>query len=213
MIFVYAPVTLYGSAFHPIRLTTGLVTLLLRTLQPPLHRNATGLGYSEFARHYYRNRGFFLFLQVLRWFTSLGSLTPAYVFSRVFLRFAQVGFPIRRSPDITPVCGSPELIAACHVLHRLFLPRHPPCALSSLTIELTPRRKLAPLTGFIPCIFPPVRLTGYDPRLRTLSKDTQLTSLTTPNLIGISKLLSLVCNLPNAIRCQITERCVQQRTP
>ncbi len=143
MAFVYTPVTFYGSAFHPIRLTTGLVTLLLRTLQPPLHRNATGLGYSEFARHYYRNRGFFLFLQVLRWFTSLGSLTPAYVFSRVFLRFAQVGFPIRRSPDITPVCGSPELIAACHVLHRLFLPRHPPCALSSLTIELIP---LAPQT-------------------------------------------------------------------
>ena len=180
MIFVYAPVTLYGSAFQPIRLTTGLVTLLLRTLQPPLHRNATGLGYSEFARHYYRNRGFFLFLQVLRWFTSLGSLTPAYVFSRVFLRFAQVGFPIRRSPDITPVCGSPELIAACHVLHRLFLPRHPPCALSSLTIELIPRRKRSCclLPGLIPCIFPPVRLTGYDPRLRTLSKDTQLTSLT-----------------------------------
>ena len=141
MAFVYTPVTLYGSTFQRIRLTTRLVTLLLRTLQPPIHRNATGLGYSEFARHYYRNRGFFLFLQVLRWFTSLGSLTPAYVFSRVFLRFAQVGFPIRRSPDITPVCGSPELIAACHVLHRLFLPRHPPCALSSLTIELIPRRK------------------------------------------------------------------------
>jgi hypothetical protein len=32
---------------------------------------------------------------------------------------------------------SPKLIAACHVLHRLFLPRHPPCALSSLTIEFT----------------------------------------------------------------------------
>ena len=39
------------------------------------------------------------------------------------------------------MCGSPKLIAACHVLHRLFLPRHPPCALSSLTIELIPRRK------------------------------------------------------------------------
>jgi hypothetical protein len=51
-----------------------------------------------------------------------------------------------------------------------------------LTIELTPRRKLSPLAGPIPCIFPPVRLTGYDPRLRTLSKDTQLTSLTTPKL-------------------------------
>ena len=123
-----------------LRLAAGLVTLLLLVLQPPRHRNATGLGSSDFARHYFRNRGFFLFLQVLRWFTSLGSLTPAYVFSRVFLRFAQEGFPIRRSSDITPVCGSPKLIAACHVLHRLFLPRHPPCALSSLTIELIPCR-------------------------------------------------------------------------
>src|ERR1700678_4185077 len=138
MIFVYAPVTLYGSTFQRIRLTTRLVTLLLRTLQPPLHRNATGLGYSEFARHYYRNRGFFLFLQVLRWFTSLGLLVPAYVFSGPFPRIAREGFPIRRSSDITPVCGFPKLIAACHVLHRLSLPRHPPCALSSLTIELTP---------------------------------------------------------------------------
>ena len=63
---------------------------------------------------------------------------PAYVFSRMFPRFAREGFPIRRSPVITPVCGLPKLIAACHVLHRLSLPRHPPCALSSLTIELTP---------------------------------------------------------------------------
>src|SRR5271165_5445998 len=138
IVFVYAPVTLYGSPFQRIRLTTGLVTLLLQVLQPPRHRNATGLGCSEFARHYYRNRGFFLFLQVLRWFTSLSSLTSAYVFSGVFPGFGREGFPIRRSPVITPVCGLPKLIAACHVLHRLSLPRHPPCALSSLTIELTP---------------------------------------------------------------------------
>jgi len=31
------------------------------------------------------------------------------------------------------VCRSPELIAACYVLHRLLMPRHPPCALLSLT--------------------------------------------------------------------------------
>src|ERR1700689_1598097 len=31
------------------------------------------LGFSEFARHYYRNHGCFLFLWVLRWFTSPGS--------------------------------------------------------------------------------------------------------------------------------------------
>lgn len=32
-------------------------------------------------------------------------------------------------------CTSPSLFAACHVLHRLHAPRHPPCALSSLTIK------------------------------------------------------------------------------
>jgi hypothetical protein len=38
-------------------------------------------------------------------------------------------------PGSQPVCGSPRLIAAYHVLHRLPSPRHPPCALSSLTIK------------------------------------------------------------------------------
>ena len=52
--------------------------------------------------------------------------------------FCPGGFPHSEISGSTPVCGSPKLIAACHVLHRLFLPRHPPCALSSLTIELTP---------------------------------------------------------------------------
>ena len=34
------------------------------------------------------------------------------------------------------ICSSPQLIAACHVFHRLLVPRHPPCALYSLTIML-----------------------------------------------------------------------------
>ena len=33
-----------------------------------------------------------------------------------------------------PVCGSPQLIAAYHVLLRLPVPRHSPCALCSLTM-------------------------------------------------------------------------------
>ena len=32
------------------------------------------------------------------------------------------------------ICHSPQLIAAYHVFHRLLVPRHPPCALYSLTI-------------------------------------------------------------------------------
>ena len=41
-------------------------------------------------------------------------------------------------PRSQPVCGSLRLIAAYHVLHRLPSPRHPPNALSSLTIKFTP---------------------------------------------------------------------------
>ena len=81
-----------------LRLTTGLVTLLLPALQPPLDRNPSGLGCCDFARHYFRNRGFFLFLQVLRWFTSLSSLISDYVFIRLYTGFTGMGFPIRKSP-------------------------------------------------------------------------------------------------------------------
>src|SRR4051794_36375858 len=41
----------------------------------------------------------------------------------------RVGFPIRKSPDRRSFSSSPRLIAAIHVLHRLLVPRHPPCAL------------------------------------------------------------------------------------
>jgi hypothetical protein len=47
------------------------------------------------------------------------------------------GFPHSEILGSKPACGSPRLIAACHVLHRLLAPRHPPYALSSLIIKLT----------------------------------------------------------------------------
>jgi hypothetical protein len=74
---------------------------------------------------------------------------------RVYLH----GFPHSEIPGSKPVCGSPRLIAACHVLHRLLLPRHPPCALSSLTIkfarhipETNPGPRRADLMSPIPLI-------------------------------------------------------------
>ena len=75
----------------------------------------------------------FLFLQVLRWFTSLRCLPRAYEFSTGYSGINQSGFPHSEIPGSKPACGSPGLIAACHVLHRLLVPRHSPYALSSLT--------------------------------------------------------------------------------
>src|SRR5215470_8658270 len=46
------------------------------------------------------------------------------------------GFPIRTSSDLSSVGSSPRLIAASHVLHRLLVPRHPPCALTNLATKM-----------------------------------------------------------------------------
>ena len=67
---------------------------------------------------------------------------PGFAHTRLWIHravrgFYPRGFPHSEIPGSKPACGSPRLIAACHVLHRLLLPRHPPCALSSLTIKLT----------------------------------------------------------------------------
>ena len=43
-----------------------------------------------------------------------------------------LGFPIRKSSDHSLVADSPRLIAGSNVLHRLLVPRHPPCALKNL---------------------------------------------------------------------------------
>ena len=91
----------------------------------PLAARHQGLGSSRFARHYSGNHYYFLFLSLLRCFSSGGWLLLC---SRWYI-FNIPGCPIRKSSDITLVCSSPKLIAAYHVLHRLSEPRHPPYAL------------------------------------------------------------------------------------
>ena len=39
------------------------------------------------------------------------------------------GFPHSEISGSMDICSSPKLFAACHVLHRPSVPRHPPCAL------------------------------------------------------------------------------------
>ena len=41
------------------------------------------------------------------------------------------GFPHSEISGSMDICSSPKLFAAYHVFHRLLVPRHPPCALSS----------------------------------------------------------------------------------
>ena len=44
------------------------------------------------------------------------------------------GFPHSDISGSRDICSSPKLIAAYHVFHRLLVPRHPPYALTCLTI-------------------------------------------------------------------------------
>ena len=64
--------------------------------------------------------------------------TYDYVFTIRWLSFSQPGCPIRKSMDIASAYDSPWLIAVNRVLLRLPVPRHSPCALSSLTLYSLP---------------------------------------------------------------------------
>jgi hypothetical protein len=68
-------------------------------------------------------------------FSSLG-----YVLFRAMGGMNLHGLPHSEIPGSMPVSGSPRLIAAIHVLHRLSTPRHPSHARTSLTITVSSLR-------------------------------------------------------------------------
>ena len=49
------------------------------------------------------------------------------------MRYCRTGFPHSDISGSKLICSSPKLFAAYHVLRRLLMPRHSPCALSCLT--------------------------------------------------------------------------------
>ena len=74
--FAYGIVTLFDLPFKTVRLS-----FQVPHRDPyPAGISTSGLGCSDFARHYFRNRFCFLFLRVLRCFSSPGSLRYPYVF-------------------------------------------------------------------------------------------------------------------------------------
>ena len=108
--------------------------LSVSSLLLPRHMpcDTAGLGSSPFARRYWGNRYYFLFLQVLRCFSSLRS--PHFISDA---GIAPGGLPHSDIRGSMGICPSPRLFAACHVLLRLREPRHPPCALLVPFISFT----------------------------------------------------------------------------
>ena len=116
-----------------------------------------GLSFSLFARHYLGNgfvfrfnatcgmtcvnlyvtlkrktNFFFLFLWLLRCFTSPGAPLDSMYSSQDVTIWIATGFPIRRSSDQRLFATSPKLIAGYDVLHRHVLSSHPPYTLKLL---------------------------------------------------------------------------------
>ena len=65
--------------------------------------------------------------------------------------YCSAGFPHSEICGSMLICSYPQLIAACHVLLRLLMPRHSPCALLRLTSsKQTPFRSpsMLPMQAF-----------------------------------------------------------------
>ena len=99
--FEYEAFTPSGRPFHAVLLAVSIdYTVLTPGSKLP------GLGSSAFARRYLRNRYYFLFLRLLRCFSSPGSLRmPMYSAYGDWL--CQPGSPIRRSADHCS-CAAPR---------------------------------------------------------------------------------------------------------
>jgi len=135
-VFVYGAVTLSGRPFHAVPLTPFRPSFC-GPATPDSPFESPGLGSSAFARHYLRNHCCFLFLRVLRWFTSPGSLPAPMDSVRNNRCSHRLGSPIRKSPDhrlLAPPRGLSQLATSFFAYLRLGIHTH---ALSSLTIKFT----------------------------------------------------------------------------
>ena len=124
--FAYGTVTRYGQTFQTVPLPRCFVTSCQvsspgQAVPQPPSRNAcwlshvTGLASSAFAHHYSRNRFCFLFLRVLRCFTSPRYHQPPYAFRRRRHPMTGAGFPHSEILGSQPGC---RLLEAYRRLQR-----------------------------------------------------------------------------------------------
>jgi hypothetical protein len=130
--FAYRAVTVYGRPFHAVLLadsprkkgpTTPDCRSNLVWARPRSLAATKGISIDFFSTRY---------LDVsVPWVGRLQAMN-----SLAAGRYSLRGLSHSEISGSRPVSGSPKLFAAVHVLHRLSSPRHPPCALCSLTVPL-----------------------------------------------------------------------------
>ena len=131
--FVYGALTLYDASSHTLQLELNIPSavqtpmILLSSVWPPPRSLATtnGISVDVFSSPY---------LDV-----SVQAVPHVHLCIQCTLtEYCSAGFPHSEILGSMLMCSSPRLIAACHVLHRLLMPRHSPCALISLTFVEQP---------------------------------------------------------------------------
>jgi hypothetical protein len=150
--FPYGAVTRYGPPFQTLPVPNSHATGLVRVRSPLLAESRL-----------------MSFPPATEMFQFAGFASCAYVFSAGYR--LRGGLPHSEIPGSTIARISPGLFAACHVLHRLSVPRHPPDALHSRFSRPHPTAKITARPGGSPDTCPaepsgeqyPVR--GLDPRI------------------------------------------------
>ena len=94
-IFTYRILTFFDQPSHAVRLTI----IVLNAVLNPERIAPLGLASSAFARHYSQNLGWFLFLALLRCFSSGGSPHIPILFSIWYTSYTCMDCSIRKSTD------------------------------------------------------------------------------------------------------------------
>ena len=117
--YPYGAVTRYGPPFQTVPVLTSAATGLVRVRSPLLTESRL-----------------MSFPPGTEMFQFPGFASATYGFSDGYS--LRSGLPHSEIPGSKPARGSPRLFAACHVLHRLLAPRHPPDALAFLVPRQPP---------------------------------------------------------------------------
>ena len=129
---------------------------------PTTPSETLGLGCSHFARHYSGNRVCFLFLQLLRCFSSLSCLFLTYEFSEKYKRLPYSGISGSLLVSSSPkrfVGSTPFIVSRCLGIHPTPYFIWPYCWFMRVFLLVH-----EPLTCFL---LPGVLITGGDKRTRT----------------------------------------------
>ena len=130
--FAYGTFTLFGAAFQPS------LTILLGSVLGSLPRTYC---YMRFGLLRFRSpllsESFLLsFPPGTKMFQFPGFPSCNYGFIARYCNITCSAFPHSDICGSLLICSSPQLFAACHVLPRRHVPRHPPYALCSLIFSL-----------------------------------------------------------------------------